>query len=269
MNAMTGPRFYEGTCYRLTGNSGKDPVLVFIHGVGLNQDMWQPWVEALGENFCILTFDLYGHGQSANPAGERTVRDFVDQLNRLLDHLGVEQFALAGFSLGGIISQAYASLFCRRLTHLVLLHSVYQRTEAQCSAVRHRYLVTRDQGPMSTVELAIERWYTAPYRESHGNEMDALRAIFSRHTTGDGYLKAYYLFGHAEPEMQQYPLDHVTCPALVITGGDDVGSTAAMSEALTADLANAELIINPGHRHMAPAEFSGIMSRQVLDFLTP
>ena len=257
---------YSGTSYRLTQAKTNKPVIVIIHGVGLNQDMWLAWLPVLNERFRVLTLDLHGHGGSDNPPGCRSVRDFIDQLNELLEHLKINRFALAGFSLGAIISQGYASLFSDRLTHLVLLHSVYQRSEAQCSGVRERYEITRLQGPMATLELAIERWFTEAYRATHVEEMKALRDVFSRHTD-DGYLKAYYLFGHAESEMAGYPVDQVTCPALVISGTGDVGSTPAMSAALARDLPNSELIINPLHRHMGPAEFADEMSRQVLSFL--
>ncbi len=239
---------------------------MLVHGVGLDQDMWLPWIPVLRPQFRILTYDLYGHGGSGNPEGPRSVRDFVDQLEGLLDHLGMPEIALAGFSLGAIISQAYASRHGSRLTHLVLLHSVYQRTEAQCRAVRERYAITRERGPMATVEMAIERWYTESYRLENPHEMDRLRAVFARHT-GDGYLKAYRLFGHAEAEMRHYPIDGVTCPALVVTGSDDTGSTPAMSEKLARHLPNSELVINPSHRHMGPAEFAQEMANQVLSFL--
>ena len=264
---MEATETHGGTCYRLAGDLAANPVLVLVHGVGLDQDMWLPWVPVLGPKFRILTYDLYGHGGSHNPEGPRTVRDFVDQLDDLLDHLGIVEIALAGFSLGAVISQAYASRFAERLTHLVLLHSVYQRTEAQCQAVRERYAITRDQGPMATVEMAIKRWYTESYRLDNPDEMDRLRAVFARHT-GDGYLKAYDLFGHAEAEMQHYPVDGVTCPALVVTGSDDTGSTPAMSRKLARDMANSKLVINPLHRHMGPAEFAPVIARQVLSFLT-
>ena len=260
-------KVHQGSRYRLVGDPSTKPILALIHGVGLNQDMWLPWIPILQPDFCVLTFDLLGHGQSHNPAGHRTAIDFANQLHELLAHLEVDRLALAGFSLGALVSQTFASLHSVRLTHLVLLHSVYQRTEEQCHSVRERYQITQDQGPMATVELAIARWFTEPYRLAHEEEMDQLREIFSKHTD-DGYLKAYYLFGHAEAEMQNYPLEQVNCPALVVTGSDDAGSTPAMAEALARDLANAELIINPGHRHMGPAEFAEKMANQVLSFLT-
>jgi len=256
----------NGTCYRITSVEATKPVIVLVHGVGLNQDMWLPWLKTLTVDYRVLTLDLYGHGGSCNPDGARTVRDFIDQINKLLDHLDIDRISLLGFSLGAVISQAYASLYFERLAHLILLHSVYQRTDEQCQGVRDRYLITRDEGPMATVELAIKRWFTDGYRESHPDEMDALREVFSKHTD-DGYLKAYHLFGNAEQEMSNYGVKDVTCPSLVITGADDVGSTPAMSEALARDLPDSRLIVNPLHRHMGPAEFADDMSHQVLSFL--
>ena len=258
---------HNGISYRLTSDSRDLPVILIVHGVGLNQEMWRPWLSTLSPKFQVLTIDLYGHGQSINPEGERSVKDFVDQILQLLEHLNVDKFAIAGFSLGAIISQAFASLYPHRLTHLVLLHSVYQRTEEQCAGVRERYLITKGEGSMATVELAIKRWYTESYQLENPDKMDELRNVFASHK-GDGYLKSYYLFGNAEPEMSEYRIEHVRCPSLVITGSDDVGSTSEMSRALAADLPNAELIINSKHRHMGPAEFAEQMSHQVLEFLT-
>ena len=71
----------------------------------------------------------------------------LSSLQHLTEHLGAERFAVAGFSMGALIAQAFASLQPRRLTHLGLLHSVYQRTEARCRGVRERYRATRDRGP--------------------------------------------------------------------------------------------------------------------------
>ncbi len=240
--------------------------LFLVHGVGLEQGMWDPWMEILGPACHVVTFDLYGHGGSANPPGERSISDFAEQLNSLANHLGVGRFALAGFSLGALVGQAYAAIHPERLSHLILLHSVYRRTEAQCQAVRERYRLTREQGPTANVEQALKRWYTEGYRKLHPEEMNDVREVFSRHAD-DGYLKAYYCFCHAETEMRRYPLDKVHCPALVITGSDDIGSTPDMSRQLSAVLPDSELIINAGHRHMAPAEFSDTLCDQVLSFL--
>ena len=35
-----------------------------IHGVGLDHTMWGPQMPALEEAFCVLRYDMLGHGQS-------------------------------------------------------------------------------------------------------------------------------------------------------------------------------------------------------------
>ena len=257
--------FHNETCFYTSRDSLTSPIIVLVHGVGLTQEMWSQWVRILETSCSVITFDLYGHGQSESPDGRRDFRSFVDQINKLLKHLGVRKFALVGFSLGALISQAYASLHPDRLTHLILLHSAYRRDKEQCQSVRERYEIAREKGPMATVEMALKRWFTEEYRKFHPQQVDKLREVFSKH--GEGYLKAYYLFSHAELEMCHYPLHQVSCPALVITGSNDTGSTPAMSERLVADLSNAELVVNAGHRHMAPLEHCEELCSRVLSLL--
>ncbi len=188
-------QFHRGTCYRLTGQDRQKPVMVLIHGVGLNQDMWQTWIPLLSQSHDVLTFDLFGHGHSVNPDGPRSAGDFVDQLMDLVDYLGIDRFALIGFSLGAVVTQAVASLHGSRLAH------------------------------------------------------------------------AYNFFCYAEAEMKRYALNHFERPALVITGSAETGSTPEMSQALAFDLSHPELIINPGHYHMAPVEHADLLATQVLSFL--
>lgn len=259
-------QFHQGTCYRLSGRDRRKPIVVLIHGVGLSQDMWQSWIPLLSRSHDVLTYDLFGHDRSVNPEGPRTARGFVSQLMDLVDYLGIDRFALTGFSLGAVITQAVVSLHGSRLTHAVFLHSVYQRTAEQCEAVRNRYRITRDQGPMVMVELAIKRWFSEQYIRLNPDKMDDIRRLFSQHKD-DGYLKAYSFFCHAEAEMKRYALNHFGRPALVITGSAETGSTPAMSQALASELPHSELIINPGHYHMAPVEHAGLLATQVATFL--
>lgn len=258
-------RFHENTCFTLNPGPPDAPLVLLVHGVGLDQGMWHPWVEHLGRDFSLVTYDLYGHGRSGDPPGARNMVDFVDQVDELVRHIGTDRFVLAGFSLGAMISQAYASLRPGQLSHLVLLHGAYRRNEEQCERVRERYRAARERGPSSNIEQALKRWFTDPYRIAHPEAMARLREMFEGH--GEGYLKAYRLFSHAESEMRKFRLSRVDCPALVLTGSDDVGSTPAMSERLAADLPRAGLIVNPGHRHMAPVEFAEMLCGQVKSFL--
>jgi pimeloyl-ACP methyl ester carboxylesterase len=52
----------------------------------------------------VIAPDLRGHGQSGKPAGEAAYgTQMVEDLVRLMDHLGIKQARVVGYSMGGII----------------------------------------------------------------------------------------------------------------------------------------------------------------------
>jgi pimeloyl-ACP methyl ester carboxylesterase len=79
--------------------------VVLIHGVGADLEMWEPVAERLAPLHDVVRYDMLGHGASAKPPGPYRLDDFVDQLRRLVEGLGLERFVLAGFSMGGLVAQ--------------------------------------------------------------------------------------------------------------------------------------------------------------------
>ena len=47
----------DGTQYELTGPHGA-PVVILIHGLGLNKDCWQWLIPSLKDTYQILSYDL-------------------------------------------------------------------------------------------------------------------------------------------------------------------------------------------------------------------
>ena len=86
----------EGISFQDTGNK-EGPVLIFIHGLGLNQYVWQWQLPTLEKTFRLICYDLIGHGLSADPTEEPSLAVFVAQLRDLMDGLGVESATLVGF----------------------------------------------------------------------------------------------------------------------------------------------------------------------------
>jgi len=60
--------------------------IVFIHGVGLDQQMWSPQIEKF-KNYSTLTYDLLGHGKTPWSKENLDFEDFSNQLNQLLNYL--------------------------------------------------------------------------------------------------------------------------------------------------------------------------------------
>jgi len=82
---------------------GSGPVLVLGTSYLWDARMWQPQIEALAARWRIIVPLLPGHGNDvplhAHPA---TPAELARQVGSLLDSLGVERFALAGLSVGGM-----------------------------------------------------------------------------------------------------------------------------------------------------------------------
>ena len=253
--------------HRLCGDRNR-PVVVLVHGVGLGRFMWREVDALLARDFCVLSYDLIGHGDCPDWQGARGFDDYVAQLAHLTDHLGIDSFGLVGFSLGALIARAAAATLGARLTHLAFLHGVYQRNADERRAVQARCRLARDEGASASLEASLARWFSPHYRAAHGAVIDEIRAAFARH--GEGYQKAYQLFADGDVAIERYPLARLRAlarPMLVLTGFDDPGAPPRMARGLHQQLPGSRLIVNRAHRHLAPLEHPRIIAAQLGEFL--
>jgi pimeloyl-ACP methyl ester carboxylesterase len=98
--------------------------LILVHGFGASVHAWRPWIDRLAQDFRIVAIDLPGHGLTQTPPGYRaTLEANADLVETLARHLGIDRFVLAGHSMGGAVSLAYALEHPERLQGLVLVAS--------------------------------------------------------------------------------------------------------------------------------------------------
>ena len=88
----------------LSGSENGTPVL-FVHGNASSATFWEETMLALPEGFRGIAPDLRGYGDTEDKLVDATrgVGDWVDDLLALADTLGLEQFHVAGHSLGGAV----------------------------------------------------------------------------------------------------------------------------------------------------------------------
>jgi len=87
---------------------GNGPPLVCLHGGWQTAESWHPQVAHFADEYRVVTFDLRGHGKTgATDSQEYSIDLFVDDLDRLLTHLGIDRPILCGISTGGMIIQSY------------------------------------------------------------------------------------------------------------------------------------------------------------------
>ena len=96
---------------------GKGPDLVMLHGWSMHSAVWRDLAQSLAEKFTLYLVDLPGHGKS-------DWHDDALDLDVLLANLANELPNSAywlGWSLGGLISIAFADQFPERVKKLVLV----------------------------------------------------------------------------------------------------------------------------------------------------
>ena len=83
--------------------------IVLVHGFSASLHTWEAWKTDLELDYRIITLDLPGHGLSrADDPSAANIDRFVEVVHAVTQQLGVEQFTLAGNSMGGNTAWQYA-----------------------------------------------------------------------------------------------------------------------------------------------------------------
>lgn len=257
-------RTADGTVFDLAGRE-EAPVVALIHGLGLTRGTWDRHVPALAARYRVLTYDLFGHGQSAAPPEVPTVTTFSEQLRGLLDHLGVGRAAIVGFSLGGMINRRFAIDHPERVAALGIFNSPHERGPEAQRLVEERAAQTDAGGPGATLDATIERWFTPAFRAARPEVIGEVRrwVLANDHAI---YAQCRMVLARGVVELIR-PDPPITAPALVMTCENDSGSTPAMSRAIAAEIAGAECLIVPGLQHMGLVEEPELFTGPLLRFL--
>lgn len=100
------------------------PLVVLIHGLFIgNLASWYSGAGiALSQKYPVLMYDLRGHGRSSCPPRGYTLMDMLQDLYKLLQHIGWQQkpIMLAGHSYGGLIALQWAYIY-PQWTHSIAL----------------------------------------------------------------------------------------------------------------------------------------------------
>lgn len=253
---------HDGTCVRL---SGVGPALILLHGVGLNQSIWTEQVKAFAPTHQIITYDLLGHGRSATVSENAVLGEWAHQLEKLVEELKLERFSLVGFSFGGLIAQDFAAKHADRIEKLVLMSTVYDRSEAQKASVLSRLEAVKREGPQATIPTALSRWFSPQFAESHPDVMDRYMMML-RGNDATSFVSAYTCFATADRDLVGV-LAKFNRPALIMTGELDTGSTPDMARKLAGMIPGAGYSIIAGGRHMMPVEMPGEVNSLLRRFL--
>jgi N-formylmaleamate deformylase len=93
-------------CYYRTG--GEKPAVILVHGITDNGLCWTRLAKALEDQYDVVMFDARGHGLSDKPETGYSPLDHALDLAGLIQALGLNQPAVIGHSMGGMVAAILA-----------------------------------------------------------------------------------------------------------------------------------------------------------------
>ncbi len=107
--------------YRAIGTGTGKPFVLATRFRG-NMDKWDPaFLDALADSgLRVITFDYSGLGLSTGTATYNPI-EMAGDIRDLIAGLGLQEVAIGGWSLGGLVAQSALALYPQGITHVVLI----------------------------------------------------------------------------------------------------------------------------------------------------
>lgn len=99
---------------------GDGPSIVVLHGATADHQVWAEQLQPLTDDYRVILYDLRGHGKTGGSDLDRyTVDTYVNDLAAFVEALDVDQPAVLGHSLGGMIGYVFADTYPEKLSTLI------------------------------------------------------------------------------------------------------------------------------------------------------
>ncbi len=238
------------------------PVLVLGNSLGTTRMLWDRQLEAFGERFRLLRFELPGHGGAGSPEPPYSISDLGQGVLELLDEFGIETAAYCGVSLGGMIGMWLAAHSRDRIESLGLVCTSAYMPPAD--GWRSRASAVMSSGLAPIVEASLGRWFTPEFAASepelvaaYGNELGW--------TNSTGY--AGCCLAIADMDLRA-DLAKVKAPTLVISGGRDPAAPPEHGAVITEWIDGARQLVVDDAAHLANVSSPDVVTAALLEHLT-
>lgn len=242
---------------------GAGNLIVFLHPIGTDKTLWRPVMDHLQDQFRLLAVDFRGHGGSDTPSEGFSLTDLAGDVAELLMVLGAgKPSVVVGCSMGGMVAQELALASPDLVRGLVLSNTVHTLPEQGRAMMRQRADTARN-GMAGFVDTVIDRWFSAPFRETDPQTVETIRQML---LDQDPIVHAWAWEAIAKLDTATR-LTSLAVPALVMTGDADVSTPPANAEAIAELIPGSCCRIAPGAGHMLPLEQPQLVASWIEEFV--
>jgi 3-oxoadipate enol-lactonase len=230
-----------------TGGGG----LPFVLGPSLGTRVARVWDGVrplLADRHPLFGWDLPGHGVSPAATSGFTVDEVAEGVLRAVDDVGLGRFAVAGISLGGLVSLALGLRAPERIVATTMICSLPRLGTAEGWA--ERAASVRASGTPSLVQGSASRWFAPGFIESSPTVASPLLNDLMD-VDDESYALCNEALGAADYRARVRDL---AMPLTVIAGELDPVLTLAAAEETAAAARTGSFHVIAGASHLAPVE---------------
>jgi len=242
--------------------TGKGHTVVFVHGLGLDNRIWDEQFPVFAEKYQVIRYDLRGFGKSSLP-GSQAYSHHQD-LAAMLRHLQIEKISLVGLSMGGRIALDFTLTFPEMVSSLVLVDSALHGYTFQTFSLDKIITVAGASG----IDPANQAWLEHELFDS-ANRIPRVSAALKRIVadySGWHWLNRNPWTPLAPPSIEQ--LNSINTPTLILAGEFDLPDFQEIAKIISEKIPGSKKITIPHAGHMSNMENPEYFNEVVCEFLT-
>ncbi|HIG00829.1 MAG TPA: alpha/beta hydrolase [Myxococcales bacterium] len=279
----------DGLSLNLVEWSQEGVPMLLLHGYSNEAHIWDDFIPHVAPHYRVLALDLRGHGDSDwHAEGAYDYENHVDDIEAIVEALGIERLVVIGHSLGGRIAMLYAGRNLEKIAGLVIVDSAPELDHRGTLRISMEAAQNHDPSFGSVAEYEQMLVHLYPSATSASIRRMALHGCHQREDDGRWILKMDTAFrqavgggsqgvdsdeiekrqAHAKESMWE-ALKKISCPTLVVRGAaSDILSAEVADRMADEVLARGELAVvaQAGHSVMTdnPEGFNAAVSKFVL-----
>jgi len=245
--------------YRAEGAREK-PAIVFANSPGSDLRIWDGVAARLRAGYRVIRYDLRGHGLTEAPVPPYSMDDLAGDAVGLLDALDVRDAVLCGVSVGGLIALAVALNRPDRVRALVLSDTGARIGTSE--GWQQRIDKVRADGVDSLVQMTMERWFSAGFRERRAPDVVGY-SLMLRQTSADGYVGTCAVL--RDSDFRQ-AVARIGKPTLVLCGAEDIATPPELGRELAGLISGAEFSVIAKTAHLPCVERPDAVAEGMMQF---
>ncbi|MBO1073708.1 alpha/beta fold hydrolase [Roseomonas marmotae] len=251
--------------------AGRGEPILLGHSYLWDAEMWRPQMEALSSQYRVIVPELWGHGGSGVlPSSTVDLVGLARQHLLLMDHLGIERFAIAGLSAGGMWGVELALLAPERVSAIALLDT-FIGPEPEVTRGRYFKMFEAIEAcsafPAAVLDAVVPIFFAPDVTERRPDLPSAFRqkcADWERSRLLSSVVPLGRMIFSRRSLLGELHALH--CPRLVMVGSHDQPRPPQEAAVMAAAM-GCEVVEVPGAGHISSLEAPEVVTAQLLSFL--